>query len=129
MRGRYSPSAGGYIKVALNIGIRAELSIWAGWMLDPERPVLLVLSKDSDLEEVQQLLLRVGYTKFGGYLRNAIEGWVNAGLPLGRTLLKWGDRGGLTLPRVFGVPRAPFAVGLGVVLVGVLVVLERIGVR
>jgi hydroxyacylglutathione hydrolase len=30
---------GGHIAGALNIGPRAELSIWAGWMLDPEKPI------------------------------------------------------------------------------------------
>ncbi|HUE70435.1 MAG TPA: rhodanese-like domain-containing protein [Pirellulaceae bacterium] len=73
---------GGHISGALNIGLRAELSIWAGWVLDPERPLFLVLPKDTDLPEVQQLLGRVGYTTFGGFLLNGIEGWVNAGLPL-----------------------------------------------
>ena len=42
---------------------------------------------------------------------------------LSRALLKWGDRGELTLPGILGLPRAPFAVVLGLVLVGVLVVL------
>lgn len=73
---------GGHIAGALNIGPRAELSIWAGWMLDPEKPILLVLPEESDLPEVQRLLLRVGYTKFGGYLLGGMEEWSNAGLPL-----------------------------------------------
>ena len=58
---------GGHIAGAMNIGPRAELSIWAGWMLDPEQPIFLVLPKDTDLPEVQRQLIRVGYTKFGGY--------------------------------------------------------------
>jgi hydroxyacylglutathione hydrolase len=73
---------GGHVAGSLNIGLRAELSIWAGWMLDPERPIFLVLPEDTDLPEVQRLLLRVGYTEFGGFVLNGIEGWVNAGLPL-----------------------------------------------
>lgn len=73
---------GGHIAGALNIGPRAELSIWAGWLLDPEKPILLVLPKEPDLPEVQRQLLRVGYTKFGGYLLGGMEEWSNAGLPL-----------------------------------------------
>lgn len=64
------------------MGPRAELSIWAGWMLEPEKPILLVLPKDADLPEVQRQLIRVGYTKFGGYLLGGMEEWDNAGLPL-----------------------------------------------
>ena len=47
---------GGHIAGAMNIGPRAELSIWAGWMLDPEQPIFLVLPKDTDLPEVQRQL-------------------------------------------------------------------------
>lgn len=73
---------GGHIKGALNIGPRAELSIWAGWMLDPERPIFLVLRQDTDLPEVQRQFLRVGYYKFGGYLLGGMEEWNNHALPI-----------------------------------------------
>ena len=75
---------GGHIAGAVNIGPRAELSIWAGWMLDPEQPIYLVLPKDTDLPEVQRQLIRVGYTKFGGYLLGGMDEWDNASLPLER---------------------------------------------
>jgi uncharacterized membrane protein YedE/YeeE len=48
---------------------------------------------------------------------------------LGRTLLKWGDRGELTLPGALGVPRLPFVAALAVIMVGVLVALDRMTVR
>ena len=73
---------GGHIKGALNIGPRAELSIWAGWMLDPEKPIYLVLPQDTDLPEVQRQFIRVGYYKFGGYLLGGMEEWDNKGLPI-----------------------------------------------
>src|SRR5205823_5933419 len=37
---------GGHIAGALNIGGSPILSIWAGWMLDPEKQILLVLEND-----------------------------------------------------------------------------------
>ena len=43
---------GGHIEGALNIGGLPELSIWAGWLLDPAKPLLLVLENDGDLEKV-----------------------------------------------------------------------------
>jgi hydroxyacylglutathione hydrolase len=73
---------GGHIPGALNIGPRAELSIWAGWMLDPQKPIFLVLPKDTDLPEVQRQFIRVGYYKFGGYLLGGMEEWNNKGLPI-----------------------------------------------
>ena len=73
---------GGHIKGALSIGDTPMLSIWAGWLLDPGEPILLVLDADSKLDEVVILFLRTGYTKFAGYLVGGMTAWDNAGLPL-----------------------------------------------
>lgn len=73
---------GGHIKGALNIGGDPMLSVWAGWLLDPDQPILLVLEADEKLEEVVRLFLRTGYTKFAGYLVGGMKAWDNAGLPL-----------------------------------------------
>ena len=74
---------GGHIKGALNIGGSPMLSLWAGWLLDPAKPILLVLESDEQLNEIVCLFLRTGYTKFAGYLVGGMKAWDNAGLPLG----------------------------------------------
>ncbi|MDP2320149.1 MAG: hypothetical protein Q8O42_12530 [Acidobacteriota bacterium] len=61
-------SGGGHIKDALNIAGSPELSIWAGWLLDPTRTILLVLESDQEVEKVVPLFVRTGYTQFAGYL-------------------------------------------------------------
>ncbi|MFW8595548.1 MBL fold metallo-hydrolase [Cribrihabitans neustonicus] len=71
----------GHVKGALNIGARPELSVWAGWLLDPERPIYLVLNADDDLPGVLKLLWRTGFTKFGGYLAGGMRAWREAGRP------------------------------------------------
>jgi len=73
---------GGHIKGALNIGGSPQLSIWAGWLLEPSKPILLVLESDDKLKEIIRLFLRTGYTKFAGYLVGGMKAWDNAGLPL-----------------------------------------------
>src|ERR1035437_631670 len=73
---------GGHIKGALSIGGSPMLSIWAGWLLDSDKPVLLVLESDEKLNEVVPLFLRTGYSKFAGYLVGGMKAWDNAGLPL-----------------------------------------------
>ncbi|MGK7864829.1 MBL fold metallo-hydrolase [Falsiroseomonas sp. E2-1-a4] len=73
---------GGHIEGALNIGGSPMLSIWAGWLLDPEKPILLVLDSDTKLEDVVKLFLRTGYTKFAGYLVGGMSAWDNAGFRL-----------------------------------------------
>lgn len=73
---------GGHIKGSLNIGGSPMLSLWAGWLLDPAKRILLVLESDEQLNEIVCLFLRTGYVKFGGYLVGGMKAWDNAGLPL-----------------------------------------------
>lgn len=74
---------GAHVPGALNLGAnKAELSLWAGWMLDPDVTIYLVLESDERLEEVVALFIRTGYTAFGGYLAGGMTAWDNAGLPL-----------------------------------------------
>jgi hydroxyacylglutathione hydrolase len=73
---------GGHIAGALNIGASPMLSIWAGWLLDPDEPVLLVLDDDADIERIVKYFIRTGYTRFAGYLVGGMKAWDNAGLPL-----------------------------------------------
>ncbi|HYY13623.1 MAG TPA: MBL fold metallo-hydrolase [Chthoniobacterales bacterium] len=70
---------GGHIGGALNIAGSPILSIWAGWMLDPNEPILLVLEHDDDLEKILRLFMRTGYTKFAGYLVGGMKAWDAAG--------------------------------------------------
>jgi len=75
---------GGHISGALNIGGTPILSIWAGWMLDPEKSILLVMENDDDLERIVRLFVRTGYTKFAGYLIGGMKAWDATGFPLER---------------------------------------------
>jgi len=70
---------GGHVPGALNIGGLPELSIWAGWLLEPEKPILLILDTDTKLEQVIRLFMRTGFTKFAGYLVGGMKAWDNAG--------------------------------------------------
>ncbi len=73
---------GGHIKGALSIGGTPMLSIWAGWLLEPDEPILLVIDKDSQIDEIVKLFLRTGYTEFAGYLVGGMKAWDNAGFEL-----------------------------------------------
>lgn len=70
---------GGHIEGALNIGASPMLTVWAGWLLDPQEPILLVLEDDTMVEKVTQLFVRSGYTRFAGYLAGGMGSWDTAG--------------------------------------------------
>jgi len=79
---------GGHIPGAINIANRPDLSNWAGWLLDVERPLLLVLDRDEDVDTVQRRLMRVGLTRFAGYLAGGMPSWETAGWAA-QTLPQW----------------------------------------
>jgi hydroxyacylglutathione hydrolase len=70
---------GGHVQGALNIGERAELSVWAGQLLNFADSILLVLEHDDRLERVVTLLWRTAYTNFAGYLAGGMKAWETAG--------------------------------------------------
>lgn len=70
---------GGHIAGALNIGYSSSISMWGGWLLDPERPIALVLPEQGRAEDVVSWLIRVGYTDFAGVLDGGLDAWVQAG--------------------------------------------------
>ncbi|MBA3239286.1 MAG: MBL fold metallo-hydrolase [Parachlamydiaceae bacterium] len=73
---------GGHIEGALNIGATPLLTIWAGWLIDPNDLILLVLENDNAVEKIAGLFARSGFTKFAGYIVGGMTAWDNAGYPL-----------------------------------------------
>jgi hydroxyacylglutathione hydrolase len=71
---------GAHIRGAYSIWLEG-LPVFGGWMLPYDRPILLVLEDQSHLERAVRYLIRAGYDRIAGYLRDGTEGWYNAGLP------------------------------------------------
>jgi hydroxyacylglutathione hydrolase len=71
-----------HIPGAWNLGPRAELSLWAGWLVDPAKSIALVLRRDGDLSEVLRQFVRVGFTRFAGCLAGGMDAWTEAGMPV-----------------------------------------------
>src|SRR5690606_31988265 len=70
---------GGHIAGALNIGYSSSISMWGGWLLDPERPLALVLPQQGVARDVVAWLVRVGVTDFAAVLDQGMNSWVQHG--------------------------------------------------
>jgi len=72
---------GAHIKGAYSIWLEG-LPVFTGWTLSYNKLILLVLENNCYLEKAVRYLVRAGYDKIKGYLKDGTEGWYNAGLPI-----------------------------------------------
>lgn len=66
---------GGHIPGALNIGHSSSVSMWGGWLIDPKRPVAMVIPSQASSRDVVAWLVRVGIEKFAGTLKGGMDAW------------------------------------------------------
>ena len=69
---------GAHVPGAINIGDGQNLSLWAGWMLSPETPIVLI-DEAGDLEQARRSLIRVGLDNVRGYLAGGVSSWIDGG--------------------------------------------------
>ena len=72
---------GGHIPGAYHVVSGAMFSTFAGWVLPPDKPILLVAESDDHIPALTARLRRVGLDNVSGYLAGGMEAWIFAGLP------------------------------------------------
>lgn len=72
--------AAAHIPNAISIGAGPSLSLWAGWLLDANIPIVLVNNSGDD-ESSRRALVRVGLDKISGFLAGGMPAWTSADLP------------------------------------------------
>jgi hydroxyacylglutathione hydrolase len=75
---------GAHIPGAINIGAGQNLSLWAGWLLDPDKRIVLV-GESGDDEASRRSLVRVGLDRIEGFLAQGMPAWIDAGMGFART--------------------------------------------
>ncbi|WP_442507584.1 MBL fold metallo-hydrolase [Novipirellula sp. SH528] len=71
--------AGGHIRGAMNIGYNEVLSMWGGWMLDPDRPIAIIKPAEGNFDDPLDWLSRVGLTNVKVALDGDMKAWINSG--------------------------------------------------
>ena len=69
---------------AVNIGFGPRVGYWAGWIVPPANPVVLLASDPGQAEEANRQLLRVGFDEVVGYVSGNFESWQKADAPTAR---------------------------------------------
>ncbi len=78
-----SSFAGGHFPGAISMP-REILPSYVGWVLDHDRPIVLVVDGPGDLDSIVRDLIRVGYDDVTGHAAGRVEEWVIDGLPMVR---------------------------------------------
>ena len=72
----------GHIQGSVNIALAGQFSLWAGSLIKPDVPLLIVGEDSSSVREARTRLARVGLERVTGYLEDGVLAWHEAGLPI-----------------------------------------------
>jgi glyoxylase-like metal-dependent hydrolase (beta-lactamase superfamily II)/rhodanese-related sulfurtransferase len=75
----------GHVPGSLNIGLSGQFASWAGGLISPQAPILLVSEERDQVREARVRLARVGLENVAGYLAGGLLEWHRAGLPIATT--------------------------------------------
>jgi hydroxyacylglutathione hydrolase len=64
------------------VGVGGRHSAWVGWLLPPDRPLVLVAGDPAEERESVRQLARIGYDLVVGGLDGGVRTWIDAGRPV-----------------------------------------------
>jgi hydroxyacylglutathione hydrolase len=72
----------GHLPGSYAVGVDGSHSSWVGWLVPPERPLLLVSDDPAQERESVRQLARIGYDRVMGVLDGGVDAWVEANGPV-----------------------------------------------
>jgi hydroxyacylglutathione hydrolase len=75
----------GHVPGSFHIGLGGQFASWAGTVLPPDAPIVLVAEDPDRASEARTRLARVGLDRVAGFLEGGIRAWSEAGRPLAST--------------------------------------------
>ena len=75
----------GHVPGSLHVGLSGQFASWAGALVSPQAPIVLVSEEKEQVREARTRLARVGLDNVAGYLEGGLLEWHRAGLPLATT--------------------------------------------
>ena len=74
-----------HVPGSISIPAGSSFGTWLGWIVDPDRPLVLVLDRPEDADDLVRQALRVGHETILGQLQGGFRPWVERGLPIEST--------------------------------------------
>jgi hydroxyacylglutathione hydrolase len=68
-----------HVPGSLSIPSGSSFGTWLGWVVEPERPLVLMLDDPADWDDAVRQALRVGYEQIRGHVRGGFTAWAESG--------------------------------------------------
>lgn len=72
-----------HIPGSVSIPLRPVFATWLGWLVDADRPFVVVRNPDQDLAEIIWQARKIGYDQIAGELAGGLPAWTGADRPTG----------------------------------------------
>ena len=97
-----------HVPGSLSIPAGSSFGTWLGWVVDAETPVVLLVDRVEDLDDLARQALRIGHEATAGYIEGGFAAWRRSGRPIevGRPY----DVDALARDLARGGPEAPFVI-------------------
>jgi hydroxyacylglutathione hydrolase len=70
-----------HVPGSVSIPADPSFGTWLGWVVDPDRPLILLLDDPGGWDDLVRQALRIGYEQVVGYVAGGLDAWRRAGLP------------------------------------------------
>jgi hydroxyacylglutathione hydrolase len=67
---------------SVSIPLDESFGTWLGWVIEADRPIVLVVERSDDLDELARQAIRIGCETIVGHLQGGVRAWADAGRPL-----------------------------------------------
>jgi hydroxyacylglutathione hydrolase len=72
----------GHVPGSFDVGLEGPFSAWVGWVIERERPIILVGGSEDQHAEAHRQLLRIGFDGVVGQLDGGLDAWTASGREL-----------------------------------------------
>jgi hydroxyacylglutathione hydrolase len=74
--------AASHIPGSLSMPAGSSFGTWLGWVVDQDRPIVLVLERPEDWDDAIRQALRIGHERVIGHIRGGFSSWSESNAPI-----------------------------------------------
>jgi hydroxyacylglutathione hydrolase len=71
-----------HVPHSVSLPAGSSFGTWLGWVVDPDRPVVLLVDDVADLDDLARQALRIGFETIVGHVAGGFDAWRRAGRPV-----------------------------------------------